>query len=232
MNSEKIFTYFVVMMILINGIISVFNSGTFIWGLFLIIVACLLWNGSEKHFKKEEDMRKNGWIEISTSFYINEKNETVKINNNEYRFDQILSSELIQDEKTVSSIQRNLKNKTNSKSSKPISVGRAIVGGTIGTIATGGAGALAGGIIGGLSGKKKTTGVNVVNEITNMYDYDICTTLLIKVRVDSMTNPYELFDLIHTKINKSSLAYRMLYERALKIQGVLENIIFYTQNKK
>lgn len=82
-------------------------------------------------------------------------------------------------------------------------LGQAVVGG----IAFGGVGA----VIGGVTGKKK-------NKPT-------CTSLMIKITVNSSSQPVEYIKFISTPTRKNSFVYKLLYKSAHEIMSLLQLIV-------
>lgn len=188
-------------------------------------------SAGDKHFKKEEIRQNTGWVRVGM-IDVNEKLHQVEINKNVYNFKQVLSAEIIQDDKTISITERRENGKTKGKIKKHAAPGKAIAGAALGGFMLGGVGALAGGIIGGNSGKKTYTQKSNVSEIIQTIENDVCNTLIIKVKVDSFTNPYELINIIAGQTRKDGTWYRVMCEEAIKMQGVLENILSYNEKNE
>lgn len=160
----------------------------------------------EKQKEKElKHIEKAKWIKLAENFLVSEEYQTLKINNKDINFIDIISAELIEDE-NVTTI-----TKGKEKSQKHVSLGKAIVGGALfGDV---------GAIIGGTSGKTTT---NVKSKMENV---EYCTKLYIKITINDINNPYILYKFISMKTKKNSWMYSIIKGSAEKAISTLDVII-------
>lgn len=150
----------------------------------------------EKEQKLKEYEESRGITKISNNVSIIEKEKIIILNQNEYQFKNIMGCELIEDGNSITSI----------TGKKKASLGKALVGGAL----FGGAGA----IIGGTSGKTRSTAIET----------NYCTNLKIKITINNLQTPCEFIDIINRRTDRQSTKYKQSYEDAQKILSVIDII--------
>lgn len=148
----------------------------------------------EEQQKIKEYEEKRGIVKISSNVSLIEKEKIIILNKNEYHFEDIIGCELIEDGNSITSI----------SSKKKSSLGKAVAGGVL----FGGVGA----IIGGTSGKTKSTAIET----------NYCNNLKLKITINNLSNPCEFIEFINRQTNKQSLKYKQFYEEAQKIISVID----------
>lgn len=146
------------------------------------------------------------WTTIAKNiFEINQTDNRVKLCGCTYDFEDIIDCDLINEssEKIVT--------QTKGENRKKVSLGKALIGGTL-------FGAV-GAIIGGSAGKTK---VNQQSVTTNS---PICNKLQIVVTVMNLESPVVYLNFIRRGVYKDSYQYNKAFELATKTLGILRGII-------
>jgi hypothetical protein len=161
--------------------------------------------------RKLQEIEDRKWFNIAVGkLAINEEESKIKINGENYNYSDIVGSEIIIDEDTISI------SHTTGKNKKKVALGKAAVGGLL----LGPVGAL----IGGTSGKTK------VNTKTTTENTDFCDKLQIRVDIDNIKNPFIYVDFITSRTNKNSNNYQIATLLAQKCYSSLQLIT--NKNKK
>ncbi len=152
--------------------------------------------------KKKEEMlierdKAEGWeiIELN-KFSLNENKKMLKINNNEYKFKDIIGCEVLENETSI----------INTVSQKKVSLGKAVIGGAL----IGPAGA----IIGGNAGKTNSKSTQS----------STCSSLKIKINLNNLSNPCEFIEFLKFPVNKENHFYKEAFEKVQKIVSIIDII--------
>ena len=223
--------------LIFGGIVMFWGlEGSKIISLIIIAVGIFLFISGDNLQKKEKARKSDGWIKIYNYMWVNEAKHQIEFNKKVFNFNDITASELIENENTISITESKEKTKGKSISQKHIAPIKGVVGATVGGIIGGPLGATAGAIVGGTTGKINTKYNEKTNETEITNTYDICNSLMIKVTLNSLTNPCEFVKFINSPIKKNSFIYTSNWELASKCQSVFEKIIKandeFTENEK
>lgn len=210
-NSKRILLDLGIIISILTIIASI-NSNNQILTFFSTILIIFLFVKRKQETKKENEIINNEYLnfikqhdlkeilnEKKIYIYVNEKSKKWSISNQKkiYKFKDVIQCEIIEDGTTV----------TNTTSKNHISLGKAVIGGSIfGPV---------GAIVGGLSGKTSSFSSQ----------QNICKSLSIKITLNDLENPCLYINLINSKLSKDSKKYKEIKELSEKIVSIFQIII-------
>lgn len=153
--------------------------------------------GDGKHFKKVID-----------NFWVDETNQKLRVKDRFIDWNKIIGSQIIDDDEIVTTSVS-----SGYQTSKRGSVGRAIAGGVL----FGGVGA----IVGANTGKQKTK----IHTTTATTNYNYCKSLILRIFVDYVDEPYIDFPFIEHQLNKNDELYKTKNEEINKCNGIIKVIL-------